>query len=41
MMRRFTLALTTMILLAGLSGCSKCSVPTWGFANVCTDTKTP
>jgi hypothetical protein len=39
-MNRFALTITAIILLTGLSGCSKCSVPTWGFANVCTDTKT-
>jgi hypothetical protein len=37
-MNRFALAFTAIILLTSLSGCSKCSVPTWGFANVCTDT---
>ncbi len=40
-MKRFSLALVAIVLLTGLSGCSKCSVPTWGFANVCSDTKTP
>jgi hypothetical protein len=36
-MTRNMLLLVAALALSGISACSKCSVPTFGFAGVCTD----
>ncbi|MFM9974092.1 MAG: hypothetical protein ACKVON_05890 [Beijerinckiaceae bacterium] len=36
-MRLATLSFAALIMLASLSGCSKCDVPTFGWKNVCSD----